>query len=140
MSITTPSWPDSMNWQPVSAPDQHERRLGAATEALARSDRLNRWLRITGLVLAVYVAFIVTAASIVGVVNSIQSATFAKAALVQAKENGDIVAFLEKCLTPGPTAPNAERTGTGHECYDKLEGNRAAAVRRIIEALRGPGA
>lgn len=45
----------------------------------------------------------------------------------------NLQSFLVNCLTPGPKPPHEDRTGTGNECYDALEGNRAAAVRRIID-------
>lgn len=73
-------------------PDQPERRKGAATEVMAANDRLARWLKIAGLSLVVYAAFIVTAASVIGIINSFQSVeqarkatTFAKEAKTQAK-------------------------------------------------------
>lgn len=83
-------------------PGQPERRQSPASEALATSERLARWIRIIGVALAIYVAIAVTVASWFGVRNSFEAAeharngaTYAQQALDQAKDNGDIAKNLE---------------------------------------------
>lgn len=97
-------------------PDQTERRSGASTEALANSDRLARLIKVVAILLALYVAVAVTAASIIGIVNSssankhaAKAEHLARQARNQARVNGDIasnvaalVAQQAPCLEGDP--------------------------------------